>query len=330
MHGIAIDNCVVVTHFERDPHWDLEDEDHDLISRYSKLLELSAFAKNDYNKTLGCYSNSSHFQFVRQRFTLPVNYIFFSTRRRDGETSDGGYLHGEIKFPMPLQAKNSNKTCIDTEFVSAMVNAVLTNSPVARSLQAALTLFDLANSDSDLMQLRAEVILMANAFELLLKAYGAREIANAVATLMSPFIGASVGDAQMARPGIFLKNNNEQSWPVHKKWAEEFYHLRNQYIHVGTLSSRTWGWQPIEHMVMAAPVFPLLIKLLLEKEGRYKLSDDDEGKLKATDKLLVAMNWAQRTDENSNSRVWQSILQETINDIVLTKAIKSIDAPGNA
>ncbi|HYR87159.1 MAG TPA: hypothetical protein VE422_23965 [Terriglobia bacterium] len=180
MRGASVGNCVVVTHARSNPVWDLRDEDHELIIRYAKILTLCAFAKNDYNTNMGCYANSSHFQFVRQRFTVPVDYIAFDTRRRDGSTTDGGYRHGEVRFPVPPQAKSSRDACIDTGLGTAIARAISGNSPTAQSLLAALLFFDLANTDTDVMQLEAEVILMGSAFEQLLGTYGERRLNQAV------------------------------------------------------------------------------------------------------------------------------------------------------
>src|SRR5262245_59588644 len=60
--GKPIQNCIVVTHADRRPAWNLQDEDHEVISRYTQILLLSAIAKNDYNTNIGCYTNTTTFQ----------------------------------------------------------------------------------------------------------------------------------------------------------------------------------------------------------------------------------------------------------------------------
>jgi hypothetical protein len=75
MEGRPIENCIFLSNANRQPVWDLQDEDHETINRYAKILTLAAFSKNDYNMNGGCYANSTHFQFVRQRFTIPVGEV---------------------------------------------------------------------------------------------------------------------------------------------------------------------------------------------------------------------------------------------------------------
>src|SRR4051794_13387089 len=66
--GYPVSNCVVVEHADRSPVWDLQDDDHELIARYTQIISLAAIAKNDYNTNVGCYANATTFQFFRQRF----------------------------------------------------------------------------------------------------------------------------------------------------------------------------------------------------------------------------------------------------------------------
>src|SRR3989442_6792983 len=168
MQGRPIENCVIVTSAQRQPVWDLHDEDHERISKYAKILIIAAFSKNEYNTNIGCYSNTTHFQFVRQRFTLPVDFITYVTRRRDGSTMNGGYRHSQIRFPVPPQAQSASDICIDIDFASSIASALAANSEVAYRLLAAMLYFDIANTDSDVIRQEAEIILMASAYERLL------------------------------------------------------------------------------------------------------------------------------------------------------------------
>jgi len=324
MHGEPIDKCVVVTHSGRDPVWNLEDDDHNLVRRCALILALAAISKNAYNTNIGCYANSTTFQFFRQRFTEPVEYIAFGVRRRDGSTTDAGYRHGEIKFTVPPQSKSLRETCIDAEFAVAIERAVAANSPTARRLIPALSFFSLANTDSDVMDQDAEVILFGSGFEQLLNAYNRTNLNRATGNLLQPYASTTVEQALAARPGIVVEPEYaaaQRAWPLHRKWAQELYDLRSTYAHGLDYAARTWGWAPIEHVVMAAFVFPLLVKLLLTSEGYYTLADDDDGMLAAIDKLLGTTRWAQRVP-NKNATFWQDVLFDTKHDRALSRVIK--------
>ena len=63
--------------------------------------------------------------------------------------------------------------------------------------------------------------------------------------------------------------------------------------------SRSLGWTIFEHLVMAAYVFLLAVKLLLEREGHYVLTDTDRGRCWAVDQLLALAQVFQRTARTS-------------------------------
>ena len=51
-----------------------------------------------------------------------------------------------------------------------------------------------------------------------------------------------------------------------------------------------------EHLVMAAHVCPLTVKLILEKEGHYAPTDEDRAACLATGLLLVETQWVEDCD----------------------------------
>ncbi len=71
--------------------------------------------------------------------------------------------------------------------------------------------------------------------------------------------------------------------------------MRNKVAHKGSDGGRSGGWTIFEHLVMAAYVFPLAVKLLLERESHYVLTDTDRGGCWAVDQLLAL---AQLTQES--------------------------------
>lgn len=78
---------------------------------------------------------------------------------------------------------------------------------------------------------------------------------------------------------------------------------------------------------MAAHVFPLTVKLLLEKEGHYALTDDDRAACLATDLLLVEKQWVDEGDAdpdvdidasaNAKNRVrsWHEVIHKTARSV---------------
>ncbi len=162
------------------------------------------------------------------------------------------------------------------------------------------------------MTREAEAALMAFAFEQYFQANTARGLATKFDDLLILQSKTPVQTAQVQRPGIYpdpdpLYTNAQLDWPVAKMWMNEFHQYRSTFAHGAGSSSRTWGWVPLEHLVMAAFVFPLIVKLGLAKEGHYSLTLDDKADCQSVDLLLSQSNWASCKGSSTSSK-WQNIL----------------------
>ncbi len=65
------------------------------------------------------------------------------------------------------------------------------------------------------------------------------------------------------------------------------------------------AWTPFEHLLIAAFVFPLIVKKMLAEEGSYALTEEDEVKCVSIDRLFLAASW-NGNDENTS---WRRILE---------------------
>jgi hypothetical protein len=322
--GKPINNCVVVV--TDDVGWNLQDSDFERVHRATAILFLSCWAANEYLPMfLGPYVNASPFRVVWQRFSGAPVWVTLVSRRRDGRTLEGGYKHGEIKFSIPLQCNLREPAAADQELLRALGAAG--ESPALAKLRSALSFVSLANTDDDLMSTEAEAILMGSAFEQLLDAdASAFRLGERFSDLFGRFGSVTVEAARVARPDIQVDTSKPErgaaqpTWWVHRKWIEELYRLRNSSAHDGSHVGRVWGWSPPEHLLMAAFVFPLAVKLLLEREGNYKLTDEDMGRCLAVDKLLAITGWDEEPADGPHR--WHEIVASSQRDHILEKIAK--------
>jgi hypothetical protein len=322
--GKPIDNCAVAV--AADARWNLQDSDFGSVHQATALLFLACWAANEYfPKFLGPYVNASPFRVVWQRFSGVPVWVTLVSRRRDGRTLDGGYRHGEVKFSVPLQCSVRELVRVDQGLLRALDRAG--ESSVFANLRSALPFVSLANTDDDLMSNEAEVILMGSAFEQLLDVDGsAFRLGEHFSDLFARFGSVTVEVAQMTRLDIQLDTSKPEraaaqpTWWVHRKWIEELYRLRNSSAHDGTHVGRVWGWSPREHLLMAAFVLPLAVKLLLEKEGFYQLTDDDMGRCLAVDKLLAITGWDEEREDGPHQ--WHDVVARTQRDYIFEKVAK--------
>jgi hypothetical protein len=326
--GKPFTNCVVATLPGKG--WDLEKQDFPTVTWAASLLFFASWAQNVYYPRFGgSYVNSSYFRPVGQGYTgaMPV-YIAVSARRRDGRSMDGGYKHGEFKFSIPTQCSTNDTADVDELLLAALDVANAADSPVIQRLRSALPFVELANTDDDLMTEHAEAILMGSAFEQLLAGDASSfKLGRKFGALFKPFGSVTVAEAQKARPDIEIDTSDPQravaqpNWWVHRKWMEELYDVRSKVVHKGQHAIKNWGWHIFEHLVMSAFVLSLVAKLLLEREGYYTRTTDDEARCLAVDKLLAVTGWADE-DETDPARSWQKIVSKTKSHLETEKIVK--------
>jgi hypothetical protein len=361
-HGKAFTNCVVATLPGKG--WNLTKDDFGTVEWAASLLFLASWACNEYFPRFGgTYVNSSNFRLVGQRFTgsMPT-YISISARRRDGRSMDGGYKHGELTFNLPIQCSIRDNANVDDAFLKSLDSANAAGSAVINRLRTALPFVQLANTDDDFMMGTAEAILMGSAFEQLFRAdASAYRLSRKFGILLRDFGSLTVADAQKFRADITIEASPHDSlvwrawrrvqrwipastltrridqflasrahaaqlkWWVHRKWIEELYDLRSKVVHTGQHGSRKWGWNVFEHLVMAAYIFPLAAKLLLVESGHYKLTDDDQIRCLAVDKLLCSTRWVESRDLGKDSTdSWIAITSKIRQDLNWEKAWEAV------
>ena len=320
--GDPLNNCVVATVPGRG--WDLERNDFATAAWATSLLFLATWALNEYFPRFGgAYVNSSNFRLVGQAYGGDApRFIAVSSRRRDGSTTDGGYKHGEFKFSLPLQVSLREAASVDVGLLAALDAAHAAGSVTVERLRTAFPFVELANTDDEFMTEHAEAILMGSAFEQLLAGdASAYRLGAKFGELFGQFAGVTVEEAKRVRSGIEIDESTPEraaaqpKWWVHRKWIEELYDVRSKVVHRGHPGDRSWGWQVGEHLVMAAHVFPLAVKLLLEQEGHYAPTDEDRASCLATDLLLSETRWVATDDGREEGRSWNEVIQKTRRDL---------------
>ena len=183
-------------------------------------------------------------------------------------------------------------------------------------------------TDDELMAETAEAILMGSAFEQLLSADSSYKLGKKFGALFGRFGSATVKDALAARPGIDIDTTTTERaaaqphWWVHRKWMEELYDLRSKSVHKGHHSDRTWGWSLFEHLAMAAWVFPLTVKMLLQREGHYQLTDHDCSHCLAIDQLLAVDGWGELIEDGIGPPRWHEVVSTTRRNYELSAIAK--------
>lgn len=298
---------------DRDDPWNVRTEDGPDVFRAVNYLFLSAVAAHHLYDELAPPINSSYFA-LHQRF-IGDGFVRQVSRRRDGETW-GVWSGNKTLVIAPPQITSTDDIVLDERLLASLGRADQDGSPIAARVNLALPFFGLANTDSSEISPSVELVLAASAFEQLLRSSGsAYDLSEKFAKLFQPFGNVTAADAVAVRPGIVFNDEGEpyvearKKWFAHQMWIYELHKARSKAAHKGTLGSRTWGWSPLEHLVMANFIFPLAVKLLLVEGSFYQLSPADESKCRAIDRLLKAPDWPATDSQWQASSVWTGIVR---------------------
>ena len=325
--GDAITECALIYLDGSGPCKDLTDNEVVRIDEAAQLLTCCALSKNEFYCQLGCYANSTAFQIFYQRFIPGSEWISITTRRRDGKTTCGGYEHGEVKFSIPVQCADLKIRCIDIPLLKALDKLFESPDPLAGRILQSVSLYNQANTDAETMLPQLEIWFLASAFEqLFANGYGADDLACKVSTLLDNYGSIRVSestrieDIQFSKKGGKDQEKKEKQWFLHRKWAQEFYQLRNSFVHGNDIKKRSWGWSLQEHLVMASFFFPLVVKILLSQESIYSLTDNDVVNLEVIDLLLNEKEWAEIVGTDSEASRWRETIRKRASDRAFEKA----------
>lgn len=312
-----ITQCTLAVVQGKNPVWqldknkgDLEKVEHDLA-----LFFLATFASNDYGGQHSTYCNSSPFQPLFQNLTIPPRGMAIQQIRRNGKLLDGGYDHGDLIFSRPLECE-SLKPEVDKVFLSGLDSVAKSKNDLYRRILNSLSFMRLANTDSAHMSLECESLLLAAAFEVLFDADDKYSLTHKYKSCFDDYKAKVVSDVLQERAGLKLDEGKNQGkdlkWQLGRKWIQELYDLRSAIVHGTDLAVRQWGWLPFEHLLIGAFVYPLAVKVLLEKEKHYKLSDVDKQKCTAIDLILAGNDWCRPVSERSNQSNWQKAMSDAM------------------
>lgn len=95
---------------------------------------------------------------------------------------------------------------------------------------------------------------------------------------------------------------------VREAWLADAYVLRSQYGHghVGEPQYKS-AWAPEEHLLLAAYVFPLTVKAVLDAGGYYQWTEDDKTHSDAFDSLATLDPFSSTTS-GDQSHPWTKVL----------------------
>ena len=158
------------------------------------------------------------------------------------------------------------------------------------SWQESIFCFNQANTDSGVIPHHIEWILMVSAIQRVLNAPSRED-----------------GFARRLRSELFPNNSKGRAGEMVESWAREFYRFRGNYAHGKLRPHGRAQWPPEQHLICGSIVFPLLLKILLQREGVYHLTKSDVAQAYALARLLEELR-----DPTVQLRGWHQYIEDEL------------------
>lgn len=322
--GKPIESCTVIIRPRGALVWDMPDDRWPFAAGAAKLLALGATSEQRF---LGSHIFHGHMNSTMFR---PVNHValagspYFSMlySRRGGSLRVGGRKVTDTVFQQPYQIEGTRCDGVNTRLIQAVIKAEKKAPDLFAAIETALDMFLLGHSEAPELDDHTCIMLSAMAFERLLepKKSGSVGLAESLADLFQRFPHRLISASSWIKCDNNTKWQAEQlTWPLRRKWMKELYEARSSQAHRGPKPEFSSNFEPEKHMVIAAFVFPLVIKLKLVDAGLYKLSSDEIASCGVLD-ALIDSDWGTGFD---NPPQWPRILDEAQAARSLREAIRN-------
>ncbi|BFU89421.1 MAG: hypothetical protein NTAFB01_06080 [Nitrospira sp.] len=295
---------------------DLNDKEQETLHELVTLACFCGLARREYYEQGGHYCNSECFSLYIQKFD-EADFVSLRTRRRDGHTLDVWPI-ADIAITIPAHCQPVRGVNFDEALLKGLVahRAQSADKEWAR-WQNAISCFNQANTDGENVRYQVEWVLLCSAFQHILGAKSnAEDVAKKFAEAVAPSSPVLVGNVE------HHSDLTEADKSIRYEWMKEFYRVRGDFAHGRLQTNQPSVWNPLEHLVLAAITFPLLVRCLLNKKGRYEFTDNDLAQIDAFEKLADEQSLKPPlSQKNSLDWVWPRLVQDAKSEVLGRKAL---------
>lgn len=295
------------------------------------LLYLACAADNQFCQDSEPFAHSAYFDGLL--FPITDGSTSLSHTSISGTANLFVDLPCTFRFAEPFQCRQRAEFSPDQLLLSALVQSFEKSEEWFRPVLTSLPFYSLATTDSPFQMHSERILFLAAAFEQLLcpSSGSAVKIALEMSKRMKNFHSSMTAKdlARYGRSAVKCAKEEYQSaldnGPVSQAWIYELHQQRSKVVHRGPSVEEGTSWKLWEHILMGTFVYPLLIKLLLEKKTSYQLSEDDQWKLRAVDYLLLRTDW--KEESSCGETVWSKLATGGIVRFVCDLLPVGVDAP---
>jgi len=222
--------------------------------------------------------------------------IYAVRRRREGWAQSQWRSSGlRMMKPFAAEARPSAAgthpmmTLYRQQFVDSLAGCVGVDDDLSRAICQSVIPFLRANDMDEYGAIDQDVVWLVTAFEQLL---GVALQLNA---------GRRGFDVHVQVAGLFAEHWEQGELRSCRRWLE---HLRSKRNELHGRPGTGSGWQPWAHAILATELFPLTVKALLAREGRYILDAIDLMKIEAFPSQVILVAGDGPFDERELGEMW--------------------------
>lgn len=107
---------------------------------------------------------------------------------------------------------------------------------------------------------------------------------------------------------------------------KEFYRIRGDFAH-GQLNTKQFSaWEPLEHLVLSTIALPFLIKNMLSRAGKYKLTDKDQAQIDCLEQLADTKDFLKQPPNQRGSldSHWGRLVRKRCSKISIERAVDNL------
>jgi len=295
---------------------DLAEEEVNGVFIFSEQLAIAGLSKRSFFISLPLeYCNRDIFRVVIQRFKDPNSGVTRVHRRRDGNLTVFTTKEALI-INKPEYLAHPYKLEWDTNLLEALIEAQRKYIPDQwGSFFESVSNYNLANTDSDYITEQLEAVLLIGAFERLFQITGREnELAKAFSSTLTPIKTKHPSDCdRLSKREVLLRFKNSES--IRDMWLRDFFRLRGNLSHGIIEPEYPSIWSLRDHLLLASFVFPLLIKVKLQRHDLYKLTSEDKVHINVFEELACYEHCVTyKNDDPPTEYPWNRIMFDAMFD----------------
>ncbi|MBN1381309.1 MAG: hypothetical protein JXA41_06525 [Deltaproteobacteria bacterium] len=321
IEGNPVHKTAIISKINKSVIDDLPDDDIEIAQELTAIACFSGLANRSFFNSLGSYCNSDCFSMYIQKFDK-ADFIALKSRRREGRTLSGWSLD-DIAIPVPVHCHTIQRVSLDKDLLFAIIEhrTSLDRNEWGR-WQNAISCFNQANSDSDNIRYQMEWVLLCSAFEHILESKPtAKNTAEKFIKVFTPSTELLVKNSMR-----LSHNQDNANQPIRYQWMKEFYRIRGDYAHGRLNTKQHIAWEPLEHLVLASIAFPLVIKTLLSRVGKYDITDTDQAQIDCFEHFADTKNFlnSPKKQRGSLDSHWSRLLSKRRYNISIEQGINRL------